>query len=226
MRIGSERYHNRWHPDLEPVARVAPGAEITLEARAGLDGKLDRSSTAADLANVVCGELDAAAWRDLVLGLITLKYTQSNSVGYALDGQMISIGAGQQSRIHCTRLAGSKADRWFLRQHPSTLSLPFKPGAGRPEQNNAIDLYLEESLSPAEEKAWLEFFPAAPRRLTADEKRAWLGQQKGVSLASDAFFPFRDNVDRASQSGVKYISQPGGSVRDDEGTPNVKVDRR
>ncbi len=157
---------------------------------------------------------DSAA-RDLVLALMTLKYTQSNSVCFALDGQAIGIGAGQQSRIHCTRLAGSKADRWFLRQHPLALSLPFKPGVGRPEQNNAIDLFLEDALSPAEESAWLESFTAPPRRLTAEEKRRWLSQQKGVSLASDAFFPFRDNIDRASQSGVKYISQPGGSVRDD-----------
>ncbi len=160
-------------------------------------------------------DLPEAAVRDLILALVTLKYTQSNSVCFACDGQAIGIGAGQQSRIHCTRLAGSKADRWFLRQHPSALSLPFKPGVGRPEQNNAIDLYLEDSLSPAEESAWLDSFSTAPRRLSAEEKRAWLAQQKGVSVASDAFFPFRDNIDRASQSGVKYISQPGGSVRDD-----------
>lgn len=160
-------------------------------------------------------DLPESAVRDLILALITLKYTQSNSVCFAFDGQAIGIGAGQQSRIHCTRLAGSKADRWFLRQHPAALSLPFKPGVGRPEQNNAIDLFLEDALSPAEELAWLDFFTTPPRRLTAEEKRGWLSQQRGVSLASDAFFPFRDNIDRASQSGVKYISQPGGSVRDD-----------
>jgi phosphoribosylaminoimidazolecarboxamide formyltransferase/IMP cyclohydrolase len=136
-------------------------------------------------------------------------------VCFALDGQAIGIGAGQQSRIHCTRLAGAKADRWFLRQHPSTLSLPFKPEVGRPERNNAIDLYLEDSLSAAEETAWLSFFTTAPKRLTASEKREWLDRQTGVSLASDAFFPFRDNIDRASQSAVTYLSQPGGSVRDD-----------
>jgi phosphoribosylaminoimidazolecarboxamide formyltransferase/IMP cyclohydrolase len=169
------------------------------------------------LANIVTNnrDLPEAAVRDLILALITLKYTQSNSVCFAYEGQAIGIGAGQQSRIHCTRLAGSKADRWFLRQHPATLSLPFKPGVGRPEQNNAIDLFLEDALSPAEESAWLDFFTTPPRRLTAEEKRAWLAQQKGVSVASDAFFPFRDNIDRASQSAVKYISQPGGSVRDD-----------
>ena len=169
------------------------------------------------LANLVTKnrELPAAAVRDLLLALVTLKYTQSNSVCYAYDGQAIGIGAGQQSRIHCTRLAGGKADRWFLRQHPATLDLPFRAGLGRPEQNNAIDLYLEEELSAAEETDWLTCFAKPPRRLTRDEKRAWLGRQQGVSLASDAFFPFRDNVDRAAQSGVKYLSQPGGSVRDD-----------
>jgi phosphoribosylaminoimidazolecarboxamide formyltransferase/IMP cyclohydrolase len=169
------------------------------------------------LANLVTKnrELPAAAVRDLLLALVTLKYTQSNSVCYAYDGQAIGIGAGQQSRIHCTRLAGGKADRWFLRQHPATLDLPFRAGLGRPEQNNAIDLYLEEELSAAEETDWLSYFAKPPRRLTRDEKRAWLGRQQGVSLASDAFFPFRDNVDRAAQSGVKYLSQPGGSVRDD-----------
>jgi len=160
-------------------------------------------------------DLPASAARDLILALITLKYTQSNSVCFALDGQAIGIGAGQQSRIHCTRLAAAKADRWFLRQHPSTLALPFKPEVGRPERNNAIDLYIEEALSVAEEAAWLSFFTTAPKRLTVEDKRAWLAQQSGVSLASDAFFPFRDNIDRASQSAVEYISQPGGSVRDD-----------
>ncbi|MBN2574138.1 MAG: phosphoribosylaminoimidazolecarboxamide formyltransferase [Deltaproteobacteria bacterium] len=160
-------------------------------------------------------DLPAAATRDLILALITLKYTQSNSVCFAYDGQAIGIGAGQQSRIHCTRLAGSKADRWFLRQHPSTLALPFRAGLGRPEQNNAIDLFLEDALSPAEESDWLTCFSTPPRRLTSEEKRAWLSGRQGASLASDAFFPFRDNVDRAAQSGVKYISQPGGSVRDD-----------
>ena len=155
------------------------------------------------------------AARDLILALITLKYTQSNSVCLAYQGQAIGIGAGQQSRIHCVRLAASKADRWFLRQHPAVLGLGFRSDVARPERNNAIDLYLEDSLSPAEERAWLEYFETPPVRLSAAEKREWLGAQKGVSLASDAFFPFRDNIDRASQSGVSYVSQPGGSVRDD-----------
>ncbi len=160
-------------------------------------------------------DLPDAAVRDLVLALVTLKYTQSNSVCYAKDGQAVGIGAGQQSRIHCTRLAGAKADRWFLRQHPATLDLPFRTGVGRPERNNAVDLFLEDELSPAEEKDWLSSFTEPPRRLSREEKRAFLSRQQGVSLASDAFFPFRDNVDRASQSGVRYVSQPGGSVRDD-----------
>ena len=169
------------------------------------------------LANIVTQnrELPETAARDLILALITLKYTQSNSVCFAYDGQAIGIGAGQQSRIHCTRLAGSKADRWFLRQHPAVLDLPFRADLSRPEQNNAIDLFLEDALSAAEESEWLGSFSSAPKRLTRAKKRAFLARQKGVSLASDAFFPFRDNVDRASQSGVKYISQPGGSVRDD-----------
>jgi phosphoribosylaminoimidazolecarboxamide formyltransferase/IMP cyclohydrolase len=156
-----------------------------------------------------------AARRDLTLALITLKYTQSNSVCFAVDGQAIGIGAGQQSRVHCTRLAAGKADRWFLRQHPAALDLPFRADLGRPERNNAVDLFLEEGLSPAEERAWLECFERAPTRLTAAERRAWLAAQQGVSFASDAFLPFRDNIDRAAQSGVKYVSQPGGSVRDD-----------
>ena len=169
------------------------------------------------LANIVTQshDLPEVAQRDLLLALIVLKYTQSNSVCFAYDGQAIGIGAGQQSRIHCTRLAGSKADRWFLRQHPATLELPFRAGVGRPEQNNAIDLFLEDALSPAEQADWLTYFATPPKRLTSEEKRDWLSRQNGVSLASDAFFPFRDNIDRASQSGVKYISQPGGSVRDD-----------
>lgn len=157
-----------------------------------------------------------AARRDLILALVTLKYTQSNSVCFAADGQAIGIGAGQQSRVHCTRLAAAKADRWFLRQHPTVLDLPFRRDLGRPERNNAVDLFLEEGLSPAEERAWLECFEKAPARLTSAERRAWLSAQQDVSFASDAFLPFRDNIDRAAQSGVRYVSQPGGSVRDDD----------
>jgi phosphoribosylaminoimidazolecarboxamide formyltransferase / IMP cyclohydrolase len=163
-------------------------------------------------------DLPAAARRDLVVAMIALKYTQSNSVCLALDGQIIGMGAGQQSRIHCTRLAASKADTWFLRQHPSALGLPFKSGLGRPDRDNAIDGFLRDDLSPAEEREWLSTFENAPRRLTPEERRSWLDRMEGVSLGSDAFIPFRDNVDRASRSGVKYIVQPGGSVRDQDVT--------
>jgi len=160
-------------------------------------------------------ELSEEAIRDLVIAQITLKYTQSNSVCFALGGQVIGVGAGQQSRIHCTRLAASKADRWFLRQHPSVIGLPFREGISRPERDNAIDQFIEDRLSPAEQFVWQENFTSAPDRLTADEKHEWLTMMQDVSLASDAFFPFRDNIDRAQQSGVAYIVQPGGSVRDD-----------
>ncbi|MFP4163638.1 MAG: phosphoribosylaminoimidazolecarboxamide formyltransferase [Chitinispirillaceae bacterium] len=169
------------------------------------------------LSNIVTENttLTEEAKRDLILAQITLKYTQSNSVCFAAGGQIIGVGAGQQSRIHCTRLAASKADRWFLRQHPSVLNLQFKEGIRRPERDNAIDQYLEEHLSPAEQYAWQQNFAQEPDRLCYDEKREWLNLLDQVSLGSDAFFPFRDNIDRAEQSGVKYIVQPGGSVRDD-----------
>jgi phosphoribosylaminoimidazolecarboxamide formyltransferase / IMP cyclohydrolase len=160
-------------------------------------------------------ELPPEARRDLLLAQITLKYTQSNSVCYAFDGQVIGVGAGQQSRVHCTRLAGAKADKWFLRQHPDVLGLRFRAGVNRADRNNAIDQYLEDWLSPAEERLWAEQFEQVPRRLDMAAKRAYLATRKGVSLGSDAFFPFRDNVDRAQASGVSYIVQPGGSVRDD-----------
>jgi len=160
-------------------------------------------------------ELPESAQRDLILSLITLKYTQSNSVCFAFDGQVIGVGAGQQSRVHCTRLAGSKADKWFLRQHPDVLNLKFKAGINRADRNNAIDQYLEDWLSPAEEKLWAENFEVVPRFMTMQEKRAYLATKSGVALGSDAFFPFRDNIDRAQASGVSYIIQPGGSVRDD-----------
>jgi AICAR transformylase/IMP cyclohydrolase PurH len=155
------------------------------------------------------------AKRDLIIALITLKYTQSNSVAYALNGQVIGVGAGQQSRVHCTRLAGSKADRYLLRQHPEILSLPFKAGISRADKNNIVDCFLEEDLSEIEEAELNKCFDGKVLPLTKEEKRQWLDGQTGVSLASDAFFPFRDNIDRAARSGVKYICQPGGSVRDD-----------
>lgn len=161
-------------------------------------------------------DLPASAIRDLIVALITLKYTQSNSVCYAYDGQTIGVGAGQQSRIHCTRLAGGKADLWFLRQHPRVLDLPFRPKLGRPERDNAIDQFLLAHLTPVEEATWQQQLTAVPARLTPAEKREWLGQFSGVSLGSDAFFPFRDSIDRAQQSGVSYVVQPGGSLRDED----------
>jgi phosphoribosylaminoimidazolecarboxamide formyltransferase/IMP cyclohydrolase len=155
------------------------------------------------------------AVRDLIIAQITLKYTQSNSVCFTYNGQTIGVGAGQQSRIHCTRLAASKADRWFLRQNPTVLNLKFKEKIGRPDRDNAIDQFLEDNLSPAEQFTWQNNFEVAPDRLSYEVKREWLNFMKGISLGSDAFFPFRDSIDRAQLSGVRYIVQPGGSVRDD-----------
>ncbi len=160
-------------------------------------------------------DLPKEAVRDLVVGSIALKYTQSNSVAFARDGQAIGIGAGQQSRVHCTRLAGSKADTWWLRQHPRVLEARFKDGLSRAEMNNAIDQYLLERPTPLEERAWKEAFDPAPKALSPKERADWIAKLDGVSLASDAFFPFRDSIDRAAQSGVRYVLQPGGSDRDD-----------
>ena len=160
-------------------------------------------------------DLSDAAKRDLLLAQIVLKYTQSNSVCFVYDGQVIGVGAGQQSRVHCTRLAAAKADKWFMRMHPAVLGMQFKKGVNRAEQNNAIDQFLEDWLSPAEEKEWAANYEVVPKRMSVDEKRAWLATKSGVSLGSDAFFPFRDNIDRAKASGVSFIVQPGGSVRDD-----------
>ena len=154
--------------------------------------------------------------RDLIIALITLKYTQSNSVCFAYDGQAVGVGAGQQSRIHCTRLAGSKADTFFLRQHPKTLSLPFRADLGRPNRDNVIDGYIngnEEDVCA--DGIWQNYFTRQPDRLTEEDKREFLSKFDGVSLGSDAFFPFPDNIKRAKASGVKYIAQPGGSIRDD-----------
>ena len=156
------------------------------------------------------------ARRDLILALITLKYTQSNSVCYVKGGQAIGIGAGQQSRIHCTRLAGNKADIWWLRQHPRVMNLPFVPGIRRADRDNTIDLFIgEDYMDVLAEGEWQKFFTERPEPLTWEEKRAWIAQNTGVSLGSDAFFPFGDNVERAHKSGVQYIAQAGGSVRDD-----------
>ena len=169
------------------------------------------------LANVVTQrkELSASARRDLIVATIAVKYTQSNSVCLALDGQVIGSGAGQQSRVHCVRLAASKADNWYLRQHPKVRGMQFKKSVRRAERINAIDLYLQEEATPAELKAWEANFVEVPQRLTAEEKREWLDSLKGVALSSDAFFPFRDSIDRASRSGVEYLVEAGGSLRDD-----------
>ncbi len=171
-----------------------------------------------DLTDIVTdsAELPDSAKRDLTVSLITLKYTQSNSVAYAADGQAIGVGAGQQSRIHCTRLAGNKADCWHLRQTERVLDLPFRPDIGRADRDNAIDVYLgDESSDVLADGKWQRFFTERPEPFTAEEKRACLDRVSGVSLGSDAFFPFGDNIERARRSGVTYVAEPGGSVRDD-----------
>lgn len=161
--------------------------------------------------------LTEEAKRDLKISLIILKYTQSNSVCFVKDGQAIGVGAGQQSRVHCTRLAGQKADNWFLRQSPKVLNLPFKDGISRAERDNAIDVYIgEEYMDVLADGEWERRFTEKPEVFTREEKRAWLDQLKGVTLGSDAFFPFSDNIERAHKSGVDFIAQPGGSVRDDD----------
>ncbi len=161
-------------------------------------------------------DLPQQAKIDLAIAMITLKYTQSNSVCYVKGGQAIGIGAGQQSRIHCTRLAGSKADNWFLRQSPQVLGLQFADGIGRADRDNSIDLYIgEDYMDVLAEGTWQKFFKVKPEVFTREEKRAWLDQMTDVALGSDAFFPFGDNIERAHKSGVKYVAQPGGSVRDD-----------
>lgn len=170
------------------------------------------------LSNIVTEnkQLPEQAKIDLIVALITLKYTQSNSVCFAYDGQAIGVGAGQQSRIHCTRLAGTKADTWFLRQHPKTLSLPFREDLGRPNRDNVIDGYIngnEEDV--CEEGIWQKYFTCRPEPLTQEEKLEFLASRQNVALGSDAFFPFADNIQRAEKSGVRYIAQPGGSIRDD-----------
>ena len=162
-------------------------------------------------------EIPTDAKRDLIIALITLKYTQSNSVCFAYDGQAIGVGAGQQSRIHCTRLAGNKADIWQLRRHPKVLNLPFLPALGRPDRDNCIDVYIsEQSEDVLGDDVWQNYFTVKPEELTAKEKREYLDSITGVCLASDAFFPFGDNIERARRSGVSYIAQPGGSIRDDQ----------
>ena len=161
-------------------------------------------------------EFTEEAKRDLLIALITLKYTQSNSVCYAKDGQAIGVGAGQQSRVHCTRLAGNKADIWWLRQHPKVLGLQFVDNIRRPDRDNTIDAYISEECDDVlREGTWQNLFKVKPEPLTAEEKKEWLAKNTGVSLGSDAFFPFGDNIERARKSGVQFVAQPGGSIRDD-----------
>ncbi|MBQ1183206.1 MAG: phosphoribosylaminoimidazolecarboxamide formyltransferase [Clostridia bacterium] len=170
------------------------------------------------LKNVVTAKKDMpeSAVRDLIISLITLKYTQSNSVCFAVDGQAIGVGAGQQSRVHCTRLAGGKADTWFLRQHDKVLNLPFKAELGRPDRDNVIDGYINQNEEDVTaEGIWQRYFTEQPAPFTKDEQRAYLDTISGVALGSDAFFPFDDNIERAKKSGVSYIAEPGGSIRDD-----------
>jgi phosphoribosylaminoimidazolecarboxamide formyltransferase/IMP cyclohydrolase len=172
--------------------------------------------TTADLATVVCGQLTPEAKRDLLLGLVALKYTQSNSVGYALGGQMIGIGAGQQSRVDCTKLAGAKADAWWLRTHPKVLGLRFQKGVKKQERINWRVRYIEGDLTPSETEALAASLDGRFDPLTDDERLEWIGRMRGVSLVSDGFIPFRDNIEHAQRHGVQFIAQPGGSTRDDE----------
>jgi phosphoribosylaminoimidazolecarboxamide formyltransferase/IMP cyclohydrolase len=184
---------------------------VTLEQR-----RNNRPVTPADFANIVTTvkDMPAEAIRDMTVAWITLKYTQSNSVCFVADGQTIGVGAGQQSRIHCVRLAGAKADLWRLRQHPTILELPFRKEIKRPDRDNAIDQFLRDDITPAEKILWGAIFTEIPPQLTPDEKRVWLNGITKVTLGSDAFFPFRDSIDRAAASGVKYVLEPGGSARD------------
>ena len=217
---------------MEILSQKKKGSFIVLKADAGFEPPnsearemwgmrltQDRNNTpvtAQHLERVVCGSLDDGARRDLLLGLITLKYTQSNSVGFSVDGQMIGIGAGQQSRVDCTKLAGGKADVWHLNRHPKVLGLQFKDGVGRQDRINHRVRYIEGDLVRSELAAFKDALDQSYEPLTAEEKAEWLGTLDGVSLTSDAFIPFRDNIDHAVKHGVKYVGQPGGSARDDD----------
>jgi AICAR transformylase/IMP cyclohydrolase PurH len=199
-------------PDYEPpVSETRDVFGVTFEQARHI-----RPVSPADFGNLVTKNktLPEAALRDLSIAWIILKYTQSNSVCFVKDGQAIGVGAGQQSRVHCVRLAGQKADLWYLRQHPAVMELPFRPETKRPERDNAIDQFLRDDITPREKASWPEIFSTAPRQLTPEEKRAWLDGLTGVSLGSDAFFPFSDSLHRAAASGVQYVFEPGGSARD------------
>jgi len=209
-KYGVVRIDAAWEP---PATETREVFGVALEQR-----RHDRPVTDADFANIVSTrqDLPAEARRDLTVAWITLKYTQSNSVCFVLDGQAIGVGAGQQSRVHCVRLAGLKADLWRLRQHPRMLDLPFKPEIKRAVRDNAIDQLLRDDVTPPEKAALGALFTKPTAGLTVEEKRVWISGQTGVALGSDAFFPFRDSIDRAAASGVKYVLEPGGSARDQE----------
>ena len=203
---------------IDPSYKPAPIEHKQVYGITFEQGRNELKADDALLSNIVTEnkDLPESARHDMQIALITLKYTQSNSVCYVKDGQAIGIGAGQQSRIHCTRLAGSKADNWFLRQSPQVMNLPFLPTIGRPDRDNAIDNYIgEDYMDVLADGKWEKIFSEKPAVFTREEKRAWLDQMQGVTLGSDAFFPFSDNINRAHRSGVKYVVQPGGSVRDD-----------
>ena len=203
---------------IDPDYRPAPIEHKDVFGVTFEQGRNDLDINESLLDNVVTENKDIpeSAKRDLIISLITLKYTQSNSVCFVKDGQAIGVGAGQQSRVHCVRLAGSKADNWMLRQNPKVLDLQFVDGIHRPDRDNAIDVYIgDEYEDVLRDGVWQNIFKVKPDVFTKEEKRAWLDRQTGVSLGSDAFFPFSDNIERAHKSGVQYIAEPGGSVRDD-----------
>ena len=203
---------------IDPAYRPAPVEHQDVFGVTFEQGRNELKIDESLLENVVTENqtLPAEAKRDLLISLITLKYTQSNSVCYAKDGQAIGVGAGQQSRVHCTRLAGNKADNWYLRQHPKVLALPFVENIRRPDRDNTIDVYISDDyMDVLADGVWEQFFTVKPEPLTREERQAWLKTLDGVSLGSDAFFPFGDNIERAHRSGVQYIAQPGGSIRDD-----------
>ncbi len=204
--------------EIDPSYRPAPVEHKDVFGVTFEQGRNELKIDEALLENVVTENktIPDDAKRDLIISLITLKYTQSNSVCYAKDGQAIGVGAGQQSRVHCTRLAGNKADNWYLRQHPKVLALPFVENIRRPDRDNTIDVYISDDyMDVLADGVWEQFFTVKPEPLTREERQEWLKTLSGVSLGSDAFFPFGDNIERAHRSGVQYIAQPGGSIRDD-----------
>ena len=203
---------------IDPAYRPAPVEHKDVFGVTFEQGRNELKIDETLLANVVTENktLPADAKRDLIISLITLKYTQSNSVCYVKDGQAIGVGAGQQSRVHCTRLAGNKADNWYLRQHPKVLALPFVDNIRRPDRDNTIDVYISDDyMDVLADGVWEQFFAVKPEPLAREERQEWLKTLDGVALGSDAFFPFGDNIERAHRSGVQYIAQPGGSIRDD-----------